>query len=323
MMHHFTVISAGPELAALRGARGRVLAVLSNAVYLRGEAGHIIGIAGPLAEDGPFTLRVTDIDLLIQLLKGREGTAFGGTQAFIEVEGIARLVLGGARQWQPQQPLTMANVPERIKAVRALMGVLGGTWCGTGACGLAARLFGPHRSLPLPTEVPPLTTTSTASDTLSRKLAERVTEFQAAAAELEPEGAANALLGLLGLGMGLTPSGDDIVAGILASVVWQARIGGIPTHFAQSMVDATRQAAPRRTNDISARLLWHAGDGLLYAPAMELGAAMLGGYVVSVASDARRLLAIGHSSGADMATGLLAGTVAGIEIEARSKVPSR
>lgn len=322
MMHHFTAISAGPELARLAGARGRVLAVLSNAVYLRGEAGHITGIAGPLAEDGPFTLRVADLDLLVRLLKGREDTTFAGTPAFIELDGIARLELGRARQWQPQLPATIADVAERIKAVRALVGVLGGSWCDSGACGLAAHLYGAHRSLPLPTEVPLLRTTLTVSDTVSRKLTERVTEFQAAATELEPEGASNALVGLLGLGMGLTPSGDDIAAGILASLVWQARLDGIPPQFAQQITDAVRRAAPGRTNDISVRLLWHAGEGLLYAPAMELGEAMLRGYVVSVAAQAQRLISIGHSSGADMAIGLLAGIVAGIEIESRSKVPS-
>ena len=320
-MHHFTGISAGPELARLRGARGQVIAVLSNAVYLRGAEGHIIGLAGALAEDGPFTLRVTDIDPLIPLLKGREGTAFAVTQAFIEFEGIARLALGGARQWQPQTPETMASVPERVKAVRALVGALGGSWCGTGACGLAAQFYGPHRSLPLPTEVPPLRTSWTVSDALSHKLIGGVTEFQAAAAELEPQAAANALVGLLGLGVGLTPSGDDIAAGILASLVWQAGLDVIPAHFAQHIVDAIRRAAPGRTNDISTRLLWHAGEGLLYEPAMELGAATLGGYVVPIAVYTRRLLSIGHSSGADMAVGLLAGIVAGIEIESRSKVP--
>jgi hypothetical protein len=55
---------------------------------------------------------------------------------------------------------------------------------------------------------------------------------------------------------------------------------------------------------------------------MELGAALLAGDVAGVVAPTRRLLSIGHSSGADLATGLLSGVVAGIEIEARSKVPS-
>ncbi len=139
---------------------------------------------------------------------------------------------------------------------------------------------------------------------------------------MEPERAARALASLLGLGTGLTPSGDDLVAGILASLVWQSNLGAIPAPFAKHLVESVREAAPGKTNHISARLLHHAGDGLLYAPAMELGAALLLGATDSIIAPARRLLSIGHSSGADLATGLLTGVVAGIEIEARTRVPS-
>ncbi len=193
-MHRFAAISMGPQIAQWQGARGRVLAVLSNAVYLRSEKGHIIGIVGQAAEDGPFTLRVSELDSLVQLLKGREHTAFVTTQSRIELEGIARVELGRARQWQVRPPTTIAEIPERIRAVRALLGLLEAHQCGTGACGLAAYLYGPHRSLPLPTEVPLLRTSSTASGTLLRKLAEEVAEFQAAAAELEPQAASSTLV---------------------------------------------------------------------------------------------------------------------------------
>jgi hypothetical protein len=148
-------------------------------------------------------------------------------------------------------------------------------------------------------------------------LANRLTRFQEAASELDVALASEALVSLLGLGIGLTPSGDDMIAGILASLVWQARLGAVPGDFVQRLADIVRDAAPGGTNDISVRLLWYAGNGLLYAPAMELGTALLGGYVTSLVAPARRLLSIGHSSGADIATGLLAGIVAGIEIESR------
>jgi hypothetical protein len=316
MMRHFTAISAGPGIAELAGMRGRVLAVLSNAVYLRSEGGHIAGIAGQAAEDGPFTLRVGKIGLLLQQLKGRENAAFASTQSFIEVVGIARLELDRARQWRGRLPTTIAAVNERVGAVRVLLGLLEGSRCGQ-PCGLASYLYGAHRSLPLLREVPLLRTNSATGDTLMRRLADRLTGFQEAASELDVAAALEALVSLLGLGIGLTPSGDDIVAGILASLMWQARLGAVPDDFVQRLVQAGRNAAPGRTNDISVRLLWHAGNGLLYAPAMELGAALLGGYVTSLAASARRLLSIGHSSGADMVTGLLAGIVAGIEIESR------
>ncbi len=321
-MQHFTAISAGPELAQFTGNRGQVLAVLSNAVYLRCDGGQIIGITGQAAEDGPFTLRVRDIDSLIHLLTGRESLTFTCTGAFLQLEGLATLDLSSARQWHAGLPGEIAEVAGRIKAVRALLSLLQGSWCSNGACGLPAYLFGAHHSLPVLSEVPRLRTNAPASDMLLRRLAQRVTNFQVAATELEAQPASQALVSLLGLGAGLTPSGDDIVAGILATLVWQARLGAVPTDFARYQVESIRYVASGRTNDISVRLLWHAGEGVLYAPAMELGAALLAGDANSVAAPARRLLSIGHSSGADLATGLLAGVVAGIEIESRSKVPS-
>ncbi len=321
-MRYFAAISAGPELANLRGESMRVLAVLSNALYLCGDGGHVIGIAGASAEDGPVTLRVEDVDSLLHLVRGRATLALACTEAFIELPGTARIELGAARQWQAEPHGAIGDVPGRLGAVRALLAMLNGSWCNRGTCGLAACLFGPHHSLPLPTEVPLLRAGSTTGDLLLRRLARGATDFQAAASELDIKSASTAAVGLLGLGVGLTPSGDDLLAGIVASLVWQARLGAIPADFAQRLVGVVRRAARDRTNGISARLLWHAGDGLLYAPAMELGAALLAGDVAAIAEPARRLLSIGHSSGADMATGLLAGIVAGIEIEARGRVPS-
>ena len=319
-MHHFTAISAGPEIEQMRSARGQVLAVLSNAVYLLSESGHILGIAGEDAEDGPFTLRVRNIDALLHLLRGRDSRAFAGTQTFLELAGVARIELGQANEWRPQAPTLTEPASERVKALRALTGMLEGSWCKGGTCSLAPYLYGSHRSLPLPSELPVLRRNTSVGDTVLYRLAQGVMEFQSAACELDANGASEALVELLGMGTGLTPSGDDIVAGILASLVWQERLGTMPSPFVEKMAQTTRLIAPTRTNHISVRLLWHAGNGLLYAPAMELGAPLLAGDVAQIAGPARRLLAIGHSSGADLAAGIIAGIVAGLEVESRAAI---
>lgn len=303
----------------MRGTGGRVLAVLSNAVYLRSVKGGIIGISGEDGEDGPFTLRVSDLGLLLRLLKGHENLPFANSEAAIELEAVAWIELGHAEEWQPQSPSAIGIASARVQAVMALVGMLEVNWCSGGTCGLARYLYGSQRSMPLPSEVP-LLRTSSVSDTVLRKLAKRVMKFQAAASELDMEGASESLIALLGLGSGLTPSGDDIVAGVLATLVWQQRLGTMPQQFTQGIVEKVLRSATSRTNEISARLLLHAGRGLLYAPAMELGSALLAGDVVRVAGPLRRLLSIGHSSGADLATGLLAGVLAGIEVESRAAI---
>ncbi len=160
-MNHFRAISAGPELAQLRATRGQVLAVFSNAIYFHSETGHIVGVVGPGAEDGPFTLRVEKFGLLLQLLAESENLTFTCGETFIELHGIARLELGHVRQWRAQPPDAVGEISQRVAAVKVLLGLLGGSWCSRGTCGLAAYLYSAHRSLPLPLEVPPLRSNST------------------------------------------------------------------------------------------------------------------------------------------------------------------
>jgi hypothetical protein len=78
-----------------------------------------------------------------------------------------------------------------------------------------------------------------------------------------------------------------------------------------ALVAAVHAAAPHRTTRISARLLQYAGAGLVYAPAMDLGAAVLRGDAAAVPAAAHRLFAIGSTSGVDLATGLLLGALIG------------
>jgi hypothetical protein len=133
-----------------------------------------------------------------------------------------------------------------------------------------------------------------------------ITAFTDALYSGDTAAAAFALTSLIGLGHGLTPSGDDIVCGVVAALLWQSHIGAIHHNVMQPIMSAVLDATPR-TNRISARLLHHACDGILYAPAMELGSALLAGDSDGIALPAARLFTIGNSTGADLATGLLIG----------------
>jgi len=109
-----------------------------------------------------------------------------------------------------------------------------------------------------------------------------------------------AVAALLGRGPGLTPAGDDLLCGALAAT----RLFGIP---GTQLADAVRNrlALPLSTPDLSRQLLLSAlaGDGL--PELQQLAEAMCARAGVERAW--RRLLRIGHSSGAALAAGLLAG----------------
>lgn len=128
---------------------------------------------------------------------------------------------------------------------------------------------------------------------------------------------------LLGRGPGLTPAGDDVLAGLLAAVVVLDRAlpDRVPTTRLVSRVHrlgvGITRAAGGRTTSMSAALLAHATRGAVAAPAADVLHALAGRGSLPVALD--RLLAVGATSGRDLALGLLAG--AGLVLAPASRPP--
>ncbi len=119
------------------------------------------------------------------------------------------------------------------------------------------------------------------------------------AAGLTSGDAVDAISGLLGRGTGLTPAGDDLVAGALATL----RALGSPA--ADQLGSAARALAPVATTRLSAALLEAADVGGLVPEAAAVLRALAGGGGVETAAD--RLIALGHTSGWHLAAGLLVG----------------
>ena len=106
---------------------------------------------------------------------------------------------------------------------------------------------------------------------------------------------------LLGLGAGLTPSGDDLVGGAL----FARRLLLGPDAAWDEAVARISEAAARLTHPISAQLLADlaAGDG--WAPLHELLAALASDDVARAVTGGRRVTALGHTSGWDLLGGVL------------------
>ena len=136
-----------------------------------------------------------------------------------------------------------------------------------------------------------------------RALAASVAEDNAAAFE-------SAALPLLGLGLGLTPSGDDFVGACLFARRLRGDFLSSPS-WQDAATNLTRAAAVR-SNSISAALFGDLACGAAYAPLHELAAALRGSDAALLAA-ARALTAIGHSSGWDMLTGFMLGAGATID----------
>lgn len=106
---------------------------------------------------------------------------------------------------------------------------------------------------------------------------------------------ARAALELLGRGDGLTPSGDDVLAGWLVA----RHASGRP---AAAVAGAVAEHAGARTTALSATLLRRAIVGEAPPPCRDLLLALGSRSGVDAARD--RLLAVGHTSGAALALGI-------------------
>jgi len=115
---------------------------------------------------------------------------------------------------------------------------------------------------------------------------------------------------LIGLGTGLTPSGDDLLVGYLAGLWCTLRKKIDRRRFASRLGRAVVDLS-RGTNDISHTYLFHAARGQVASYLVALAQAVSQGedpkHLLNVAEAAMQ---IGHTSGMDATTGLLLGMTA-------------
>jgi hypothetical protein len=115
---------------------------------------------------------------------------------------------------------------------------------------------------------------------------------------------------LIGLGEGLTPAGDDCVVGALAAIHHLAP-GWLEPHAVRAIAEAARH----RTTDVARDFLLEALAGRFAEPVLAILAAPSAGRATDAA---RRLLAMGATSGADTLDGL---RLAGCALARRAAPP--
>lgn len=109
---------------------------------------------------------------------------------------------------------------------------------------------------------------------------------------------------MLGLGPGLTPSGDDFLVGLFAVL----NIEGSPGHGLLGGGKAVLAGAEQATHEISLAALRAAANGRVRESiAAFIGQMTVGGSRERVLESLQRVLAIGSTSGADIAAGVAAG----------------
>lgn len=136
---------------------------------------------------------------------------------------------------------------------------------------------------------------------LADLLADRLTELARASLAEPPASPAAPVRGLVGLGPGLTPAGDDVLCGLLLGLRATGRVA------ARSRLEQRVLPLLDRTSALSATLLRQAAQGYAVPPVVELLHAWhRGAGDPALAAAGRRVASVGHTSGPALLLGLSA-----------------
>jgi hypothetical protein len=259
-----------------RGGPACVAAVFARSLHLRcGEM--FVCVGEPGIGNGPLTL-IAEVSPAARGLHRGQAASISGR--CIAIGAALRLTFDGCEQWCP--PAWPAPQPPArlIDTCTAL------------AC-RAASEAPPEGFAPLMSGEP------SASTRLSRIAGPRIARFASwlSAAPDQSPAVPAPIAGLVGLGPGLTPSGDDFLSGALALL---DALGERSVHAA--LARAIAQAPSGATSPLSRCLLNAAAAGHVGEHLCRAVSSVISG---NVAAAIAAVQTIGHSSGWDMMVGIV------------------
>ncbi len=279
------------RLLAERACRGVVLAVVTGATYLRCDDGEILWIVDHSACMHNRSLRVMGT-----IPAPVPGIAFQTQNAKLEFASGEMLDLNSFQTWQPptfddRAAHSIADIhPSTVSLIEMIARQYSPSGLGVFIVDLAEGIFHSH-----------------SDKTLSavRPLLERIHK---AVAIHDMVGILTASKGLVGLGNGLTPSGDDFLGGLLFCLHYLEILSPLLFKYDLSAINDLLARAKGRTNEISFTMLADLAHGLGIEPLHHvLFSLMAGKPFAAFEQHLSSLVRFGHSTGWDMLTGILMG----------------
>lgn len=256
--------AAGSAPAEVHSVHRRALNLL-----LEGE---LVSLVSADLDDAPATIRVAVRDWTALGVRQGDGAGLGPDGIRIETgNGPIAVLVGSAETWSPAGSCLCAVSPAALQRA-------------------ADRLD----ALPAPA---PQTDFGRASAAL---LAERVEALAETLGGREPAAVTAAAQRILGLGEGLTPSGDDVLMGL----AFVAAHPGTALRGAVAPLSQAVEAGRERTTLLSWTTLRHALRARARQSLHDLMAALRAGDLGAFEEAAGRIREIGHTSGADILTGV-------------------
>jgi len=298
---HCRAESIGSEawrLLAGPGSSGKVLAAVSKTIYLQSNSGEILWVVKASLPMHRRSLRTS-----FPTLPFDPGNRFFVQESCLHMGEQATIHLDEARHWN-RRKVERGDVvsPAFLAAlVRKTLADL---------CGLASpKGFG--QALPvvsaiaLDKAIPPV-----APDFMLGEALDSIIEAAEACLAKDLPRAVRTSRELVGLGAGLTPSGDDFLGGLLFTA--HALQESYPQHVhwdRETLPDSIRQVR-EQTNSISHTLLTDLAFG--YGPESLhdlVNAFIMGKEMETIMKHIIRMTEIGSTSGWDMLTGLMTGVL--------------
>ena len=291
-----------PARRALMAGRGSVLAAFTSTLYLESKAG-IACIAPPSMPCGP--LNVVMPGFASPAAADLDQATWRADEAMLSIDGLGAFLLSPRADWAPPRPPTVDAT--MLGAGLASMHAALAARPPRGEAlphAHAAPLAGGIRVMPFDCDEPAhfdATETPAGSGPADARFARSVPAFERWIGDVLHRRGASVpppIVDLLGAGRGLTPSGDDCIAGALVA------LHAFGEHaVAASLSRAVSRHAPRRTSRLSAAHLEAACAGEAIEPVHEAIRAIAGDIPPGYALDA--LERFGHGSGFDALAGVL------------------
>lgn len=288
------------DLLAVRELRVAIIhSVFRRVANLSLDSGHLLSLSAPEVALAPNAVA-------IELPAGSTMTSAGlrpGQAATLSVLGVqipeARLhvTFAGAARWEPRPQIRGVDRSDLASAAVAVRTMVIAEGASDSLLPLLWMRDRPDMAEP--------------TDFVARA-AGPATLLCAAAARYDTGGVRAASKGLAGLGPGLTPSGDDLLAGFVASWVLTAGALGVPIGERERIASEILTGASASASELGAVWLAHGVRGEVAEPMGRFFTSLLAGEPDALALAVRGVLALGATSGTDWLVGALLGVEAAL-----------
>lgn len=258
--------------------RGRIANIFLNAINLFDEGNHLLSIVTPEVGNGPYSF-VVDQDNLSNLVQINDQISKQGEKLII---GNTAISFSACQIWHPVPDWQSVRVIDKTDLIKEIDQHLKHTSFTQGL----AEVFYPIGKIEKSKFFSKM---KSGSALLISGLAENETEKIMNGSEL-----------LAGLGVGLTPSGDDFLMGLIYGL-WASQ----PEKGANSTAELIFAAAAGQTTALSREWLAAAVDGEASERWQTLISATLEGQKELITEAVKEILAIGATSGADALCGFI------------------